>query len=351
MFERVLNFVANSPYNIVGVALLAGYGIHLLVWSVLAYVARKTRTPFDNVIVQLLRAPTRLIFTLVALQFINPRMRDALSKDDFHLWSGILSALTIAAVAWSMIRLSAVLETALLHGQKMNTPDNLAARRIYTQVQILRKVVVFAIILIAVGLIFMSFDQFRRIGTGLLASAGVMGVIVGFAAQRALGNLLAGIQIAMTQPIRHDDVVVVENEWGVIEEITLTYVVVRIWDLRRLIVPISYFLEKPFQNWTRTSSKVLGTVFLWVDYSIPLDRLRAELSRIVQASPHWDKDLQQIVVTNCDQKAMELRVLVSAASGPLSWDLRVEVREKLLTFIQKNFKSSLPVLRAEIKNG
>lgn len=163
----------------------------------------------------------------------------------------------------------------------------------------------------------MSFDEFRRIGAGILASAGIVGVILGLAAQRTLGNLLAGIQIAITQPIRHDDVVVVENEWGVIEEITLTFVVVRIWDLRRLIVPISHFLEKPFQNWTHRSAKVLGTVFFWVDYSVPIDKLRA---------------------------------LVSAASGAICWDLRAEVREKLLAFVQKNYPAGLPVLRAEIKS-
>jgi len=196
----------------------------------------------------------------------------------------------------------------------------------------------------------LSFDEFRRIGAGILASAGIVGVILGLAAQRTLGNLLAGIQIAITQPIRHDDVVVVENEWGVIEEITLTFVVVRIWDLRRLIVPISHFLEKPFQNWTHRSAKVLGTVFFWVDYSVPIDKLRAELTRIVSASPHWDRDLQQLVVTNCDQKAMELRALVSAASGAICWDLRAEVREKLLAFVQKNYPAGLPVLRAEIKS-
>lgn len=350
MVEKFLTFVANSPYNIVGVSLLAGYAIHVLVWRMLQYLSRKTRTPFDDAVVQLLRTPTRLLFALVALQFTNARMRDSLGNAEFNLWSGVLSACTIAVVAWSMIRLSAVLEKALLHGQKMNNPDNLAARRMYTQVQILRKVIAFVIVIIASGLILMSFDQFRKIGTGLLASAGVMGVIVGFAAQRALGNLLAGIQIAITQPIRHDDVVVVENEWGVIEEITLTYVVVRIWDLRRLIVPIGYFLEKPFQNWTRTSAKVLGTVFLWVDYTVPIEKLREELQRIVSRSPHWDGDLQQIVVTGCDQKAMELRVLVSAASGSICWDLRVEIREKLLAFIQKNYPGSLPVLRAEVKN-
>ncbi len=348
MLNEFLQFVLVSPYKLVGAALAGGLVVHTVFWFVLGLIARRTRSLFDDALITHLKTPTRFLLPLLAVKFVQPQLQSQMGEPSAQTLRSLLTATAIALFAWMLVRLGAVFEKVVMSHQGLEKPDNLNARRIYTQIRILRRVLGFIVWLIASGLILMTFDEFRRLGTGLLASAGVVGLVLGFAAQRALGNLFAGIQIAITQPIRHDDVVVVENEWGVIEEITLTYVVVRIWDLRRLIVPISHFIEKPFQNWTRTSSKVLGTVFLWVDYSIPLDRLREELSRIVHGSPHWDKDVQQIVVTNCDQKAMELRVLVSASSGPLCWDLRVEVREKLLAFIQKNFKASLPVLRAEV---
>jgi small-conductance mechanosensitive channel len=195
----------------------------------------------------------------------------------------------------------------------------------------------------------MSFEEFRRLGTGILASAGLAGLVVGLAAQKTLGNLLAGIQIAITQPIRIDDVVVVEGEWGRIEAITLTYVVVRIWDLRRLVLPISYFLEKPFQNWTRVSADVLGTVYLVVDYTVPVDEIRAQLDRIVRESNLWDRKVCGVQVTNASERGIEVRALVSAADSSKAWDLRCEVREKLITFLQDKYPGSLPRVRAEIQ--
>jgi small-conductance mechanosensitive channel len=173
--------------------------------------------------------------------------------------------------------------------------------------------------------------------------------VIGFAAQKTLGNLLAGIQIAITQPIRIDDVVVVEGEWGRIEEITLTYVVVRIWDLRRLVLPIGYFLEKPFQNWTRVSADVLGTVYLVVDYTVPVDEIRAQLERIVRESNLWDRKVCGVQVTDASERGIEVRALVSAADSSKAWDLRCEVREKLIAFLQQNYPGSLPRVRAEIQ--
>ena len=182
----------------------------------------------------------------------------------------------------------------------------------------------------------------------MIASAGVAGIVVGFAAQKSLGTLLAGIQIALTQPVRIDDVVIVEGEWGRIEEITLTYVVVRIWDLRRLVVPITYFIEKPFQNWTRTSADILGSVFLHVDYGVPVDALRKELTRILEASPNWDRKVNVLQVTDAKERTLELRALASSSDASRSWDLRCEVREKLVAFVQANYPGSLPRLRATV---
>ena len=174
----------------------------------------------------------------------------------------------------------------------------------------------------------------------------VAGIVVGFAAQRSIATLLAGFQIALTQPIRVDDVVIVENEWGRVEDITLTYVVVRVWDLRRLVVPITYFIEQPFQNWTRSSAEILGTVFLYVDYTVPLDAVRAELTRLLETSRYWDGKVNVLQVTDAKEHTLEIRALASAADASLAWDLRCEIREKLVAFIQRNYPASLPRLRA-----
>jgi small-conductance mechanosensitive channel len=205
------------------------------------------------------------------------------------------------------------------------------------------------IVLLALSMILLTFPNVRQIGTSLLASAGVAGLALGFAAKPVLGNLIAGLQIALTQPIRLDDVVIIENEWGRIEEITGTYVVVKIWDERRLVVPLNWFMENPFQNWTRTSSKLIGTVFLWVDYSLPLEPLREELKRICAGAPEWDGWVCLLQVTDANEKAMQLRALVSSADSPLSWDLRCRVREGLIAFVQANYPQSLPRLRAELE--
>jgi small-conductance mechanosensitive channel len=231
----------------------------------------------------------------------------------------------------------------------VNVSDNLRARAIHTQFGIVRKIAIVVIGVFALATVLMSFEEFRQLGAGILASAGLAGLVIGFAAQKTLGNLLAGIQIAITQPIRIDDVVVVEGEWGRIEEITLTYVVVRIWDLRRLVLPIGYFLEQPFQNWTRVSADVLGTVYLVVDYTVPVDEIRAQLERIVRESNLWDRKVCGVQVTGASEHGIEVRALVSAADSSKAWDLRCEVREKLIAFLQQNYPGSLPRVRAEIQ--
>ena len=227
--------------------------------------------------------------------------------------------------------------------------DNLAARRIHTQIQILRKVLVVVIGVLALAISLMTFEKVRQLGTTILASAGIIGIIVGIAAQKSIATLLAGLQLAVTQPIRIDDVVIVENEWGRIEDITLTYVVVRIWDLRRLVVPMTYFLERPFQNWTRISADLLGTVFLYVDYTVPVEAVREELKRITKNSPLWDKHVCTLQVTNTTERTLELRALVSAADASQAWNLRCEVREKLIEFLQANYPEALPKMRAELR--
>ncbi len=259
--------------------------------------------------------------------------------------------LFIVSLAWAIIASIRISKNKFLKNFDMGVADNLSTRKLYTQYNILEKILVFIIILIATGIALMLFERVRNIGVSLFASAGIAGLILGFAAQKALGTILAGLQIAITQPIRLDDVVIVENEWGWIEEINLTYVVVRIWDKRRLVVPSTYFLEKPFQNWTRSSADILGTVFIYTDYTIPFEPLRKELTRLLESNPLWDKKVNVLQVTDAKEQTLEIRALMSAATSPQAWDLRVYVREKLIEFIQKEFPDCLPRTRVVIKES
>ena len=263
----------------------------------------------------------------------------------------IATLLFIFSITWFLIVFVKVLKNWLVRKYDITASDNLSARRVYTQFSILERVAVFLIVICAVGVALMSFESIRSVGQSFLASAGIAGIIIGFSAQKALGTLLAGIQIAITQPIRLDDVVVVEGEWGRIEEITLTYVVVNIWDKRRLVVPTTYFIDTPFQNWTRNTSEILGTVFIYTDFDVEVDKVRQELTRLLEESKLWDGKVNVLQVTNATDSVMELRALMSSHDSSISWDLRVYVREKLIEFIQKNYPDSLPRTRVSIKEG
>jgi small-conductance mechanosensitive channel len=260
----------------------------------------------------------------------------------------LLVALLIVLVAWIVIKLVRVFEDFLSSELQIDVADNLRARKLQTQFRIFRRVLTLLVVLIGSSAVLLQFEGFRQFGQGLLASAGIASIVLGFAAQRTLGNLIAGFQIAITQPIRLDDVVVVEGEWGRIEEITLTYVVVHIWDDRRLILPISYFLEKPFTNWTRKTSQILGTIFLHVDYGVPIDVLREELKRIVANDSDWDGRVCQIIAFEARPTTLELRALISAEDSGKAWNLRCRVREGLIAFLQREYPDALPRFRTEI---
>lgn len=255
----------------------------------------------------------------------------------------------VVSIAWFLIFSFKVFKNQMLKKYDVDSANNLKARKIYTQYTILENIIIFIIVILALGISLMSFDSIRSIGVSVLTSAGIAGIIIGLAAQKAIATLLAGIQIAITQPIRLDDVVIVEGEWGWIEEINLTYVVVRIWDKRRLVVPTTYFIEKPFQNWTRTSADILGTVYIYADYGIPFDAIRKEQTRLLEATDLWDGNVDVMQVTNATEKTVELRVLVSAKNSPTAWDLRVYLREKLLVFIKENYPEYLPKARITLE--
>ncbi|HRP68533.1 MAG TPA: mechanosensitive ion channel, partial [Turneriella sp.] len=294
--------------------------IHFAIFAILKFIAGRTRSHIDDVFVDELRNPTRFLLPVILCQALLPTIQQKLSQAHHQLAVESLRALTIALIAWSIARSGRILEKIVLQKQKAQEGGDI--RSVLTQIRMLRRVFSVIIFIAAAGLVLMSFTSFRQIGTGLLASAGVVGLLLGVTAQRGLGNLLAGIQIALAQPIRHDDVVSVENEWGVVEEITLTYVTIRLWDKRRLIVPVGFFLEKPFQNWTRATSNIAAYITLWVDYSVRLDTIRTEFKKLCATSSLWDKELCQIVVVNSDNIAVELRLLMSAKTPQQCLELK-----------------------------
>jgi len=265
------------------------------------------------------------------------------------LMQQIFSLAMIALISWLIIRSTSVLQDVILQRYDITAEDNLKARKVYTQLDVLKDIIFVIVLILAFGTGLMVFSQGKEIGKTILASAGIVGIVVGMAAQKTIGTFIAGLQIAFTQPIRLDDVVIVENEWGRIEDIALTYVVVKIWDQRRLIVPVTYFIDKPFQNWTRTTAEILGTVFIYTDYTIAVDEIRQALQEILDQSPLWDRRVCVLQVTNATDRALELRALMSAANASDAWTLRCDVREKLVTLIQEKHPQALPRVRAELE--
>jgi len=270
----------------------------------------------------------------------------ALTPGPLEVMRRFISIASITTFAWVLMRTMEVLEDLVLAHYSLSQTNNLAVRKLLTQLQFVKKVGVSLIFFVALALVLMSFATVRRIGAGLLTSAGIASVIVGFAAQRSLSNLLAGFQLAFTQPIRIDDVLVVESEWGRVEEITFTNVIIKLWDERRLVLPLNYFIEKPFQNWTRSSSQLLGTVFLYLDYTIPVEAVRTELQRIAAGTERWDQRVCVLHVTDVKEHTLELRAVVSAIDAPTAFELRCEVREKLVAFVQQHYPECLPKTRA-----
>jgi len=335
--------------GMLSVGILAGLILHYILFTLFERIARHSETTFDDSLLKHTRKPARIFFLLIAIRFLLPLLNLGTGELDFI--KHFMGLCLITATAWLLVNMTAVVEDFILSQYKVDVADNLQARKIQTQLQVFKRIVIVIIGILTLAAVLMTFEKVRQLGASILASAGVIGILVGVAAQRTLATFIAGLQIAVTQPIRLDDVVIVENEWGKIEEITLTYVVVRIWDLRRLIVPITYFIEKPFQNWTRVTSDILGTVFLYVDYSVPIQAVREELHRILQDSALWDGKVWGLVPTNLTERTVELRALMSAQDASSAWNLRCTVREKLIEYVRNNYPEGLPKVRAEISQA
>jgi small-conductance mechanosensitive channel len=350
--ERTKNAVASLAFA-ADWALSAGLLVGAVIAAWLLYAATlllarrlvAERRPYLRSMLDATKGPMRLGLLIVALAIALPAT--PLGVETQGMLARFLGLATICLIGWIAVTALQIAADLYLFRFRIDVTDNLLARKHITQVRILVRVVETVIVLVTVGFALMTFEAVRQFGVTLFASAGVAGIIAGLAARPVLTNFLAGVQLAVAQPIRIDDAVIVENESGNIEEITFSYVVVKLWDLRRMIVPLTYFIEKPFQNWTRTGGELIGTVFLYVDPTAPVDVIRNKLIEIVGQSKLWNGKLVNLQVSDCKETTIELRALVSANNASAAWDLRCEVREKLIDFLQREHPSALPRRRYE----
>lgn len=331
---------------VVGAILIAVVGYRIL-FSFLNQRARREGGLLANSLVHHAKKPLRWVLPFLALLVALPAAR--LPAGVMGPTQRAVGLLLIFAVGRLVIVCNSIIFDFVLAPHRLDLMDNLAARRMQTQVQILRRIAVVTVSIVTLSLMLMTFPEIRHIGISLLASAGLAGLVIGTAMKSSIANLIAGVQIAFTQPIRLEDSVVVEGEWGWVEEIGTTYVIVRLWDLRRMVLPLSYFLEHPFQNWTRQSSDLLGSVFLYVDYTVPVEEVRKELRRIVENNEKWRGQVCALQVTDATTNAVQLRALVDARDASAAWDLRCEVREKLIQFLQEKYPHGLPRVRTEFQ--
>jgi small-conductance mechanosensitive channel len=319
--------------------------VHRLVLAVADRATRRTASVIDEAFVAHVRQSSGVIAPLLAIFLVSPLLPTTQDVRGTLLHLTVLAL--IAATAWALISATWIADDVVLARYDIAGKDNLAARTILTQISIARRVAVIAVVVVALAAMLLTFPGAESLGASLLASVGVAGIVVGMAARPVLGNLLAGVQIALTQPIRLDDVVVINGEWGRIEEITTTYVVVRVWDMRRLIVPLTSVIEQPFENWTRRTAEIVGTVTVHADYRVRVDDVRKELHRILEGSELWDRRAWSLQVTEATDRTVELRALMSAADSGALWDLRCLVRERLIAYLQRPDRDALPRLRTE----
>lgn len=353
VIETTRSLFGWAPYWVAGIAIMLVFaGIGYLIHGTVLRIARRFFKPgnkFADRFIERTTGPSRLalIIVLMAVPLQSAGFSDRTTSALSHLFLVTF----IGLVGWAMMTATDTAAGLYLRRFKMDAEDNLLARKHVTQVRVLKRAGDVVILLFTVAIAAMTFPTIREYGVSLLASAGVAGIVAGFAARPVLANLIAGIQIAVTQPIRLEDAVVVEGEWGWIEEITGTYVVIRIWDWRRLIVPLTYFTENSFQNWTRETGAIIGSVFLHVDYRAPVEAIRERATEIARASRNWDGRVINVQVTDVLPTTLQIRVLCSARTSPVAWDLRCEMREKLIRFLQEDHPEALPRQRAELAGG
>jgi small-conductance mechanosensitive channel len=342
-----LNWLPAPIVSLLIIALAAGIGLLLHRWlRALTRSLLQGRYPNLLSIFTQTRALTRLAVLILVMVIAIPVA--PMTPDTAELLARLLAMAVIGLVGWAAIAALHITANIYLRRFRLDVHDNLLARKHNTQVRVLLRTIDVLLVLITIGAALMTFPAVRQYGYSLFASAGVAGIVAGLAARPVLSNLFAGVQLAMTQPIRMDDVVIVEGEWGIIEEITSTYVVVRIWDLRRMIVPLSYFIEKPFQNWTRENSALIGVAFFYLDYRAPVGVIRDKLSEIVKRSQNWNGRSVALQLTDTRENVIELRAIMSADDAGRAFNLRCEVRELMIDFLQREHPEALPRQRNEV---
>src|SRR5258708_1486957 len=347
LLQRTFGFVPEwvIGLGLVCLAIVCALFVHRIVVA-LAKRAIGLRRSIAIPILDATTGPTRLAICLAAVAFVLPLapLSDELRDTLTHLFVGA----SIALIGWILVRAVDLTASRYLQRFRLDVEENFLARKHVTQVRVFKRVIDTLIIVVAVSTALMTFDSVRQYGVSLFASAGAAGLVVGLAARPLLSNLIAGVQIAITQPIRIEDAVIIEDEWGWVEDIASTYVVIRLWDWRRMVVPLAYFIERPFQNWTRDAASLIGSIILHVDYAADVPRIRKRLEQAVKESKLWDGAIGNLQVVDTNARTMELRALVSARNAPQAWDLRCEIREKLVAFLQKDMPEALPRERADI---
>ncbi len=328
---------------VLGGAILVATTAHAAISTVIERFAIRRNSPLTLAYLNSMNRPMRFVLLLTALAIAVPLTPVADYAKPWLQHTFVLAA--IAAAGWTIAGLVSFLARWIEAKYRIDVADNLAARRVRTQSQLLVRIFIAAIIIVTIGLMLMTFPEVRQVGTSLLASAGLAGVIAGMAARSTFASVIAGLQVALTQPIRIDDAVIVEGEWGWIEEITATYVVVRLWDWRRMILPLTYFIEKPFQNWTRITADLIGTAMFYVDYTLPVEEMRRELRRVLGETKLWDGKVWSLQVTDLTERTMQVRCIMSSTDASNTFDLRCYVRERLIAFLQENYPQCLPVAR------
>ena len=357
--EELINLVNATPIPIrmairMGVALLVATIVALVLYGILRRTGRRT----ESYTLEAIANETRnaffwflsFVLTVVLWQQLEASVYPDVIESPWYLHWGIRLARTILYVfgALLLIRIVNVAADTIRHRYSADATNNLQERKILTQLQYIQRIVGIVIFIITAAFILLQFEAVRSIGTGLLTSAGVGGIIIGFAAQKSIANLLAGFQIAFTQPIRIDDALIVDGEFGKVEEITLTYVTLKLWDQRRLIVPLNKFIDDTFQNWTRGDTQLIGSVFMYVDYTFPVNKLREEAKRFVEAQELWDKQVFGVAVTDNNADVMTIRILATGSNSGNTFNLRCAIREHLIAWIQENYAEHLPKTRIEM---
>jgi small-conductance mechanosensitive channel len=325
------------------IILVAVFFVYKFIFEWVSKKASKTPGEFDDYVLRLFRGSLLWFIYWFLLNILIHIFYSGFSF--FPKLLHLNNLLLIFTIAWLSVQFVTAVAYVIQSRYDLSASDNLRARKNLTQVKVFKAVTISIIIIIAIGVALMTFEQARKVGISILTSAGILGIIVGFAAQKSLAMILAGIQLAITQPIRIDDIVIVEGEFGRIEEIELTYVILNIWDERRMVIPVTWFLEKPFQNLTRTNSNTTGSIFFFLDYNFPVESLRKILPSMLQDNTNWDGRIANIQVTNSTEKYKEIRVLLSSSDSTKNWDLRTGIREKMIDFINANYPDAFAGIR------